>query len=150
MGHRLENIYLVQFKFTAVGSKNLQMPVNFFPPLLSHLVIQEKKAFSRCLAFNCKWMLQCYFFPLVLFYQSIQFFSMLYLVTEKKLWPNFEEVGDNEILGSLPTTPPPPKISNNQAQQLQYFYFLHSALNFIDQDTKIDIYLRKRCDVLML
>lgn len=35
---------------------------------------------------------------------------------EKKLWPNFEEVGDNEILGSLPTTPPPKKISNNQAK----------------------------------
>lgn len=35
---------------------------------------------------------------------------------EKKLWPNFEEVGDNEILGSLPTTPPPQKISNNQAK----------------------------------
>lgn len=36
---------------------------------------------------------------------------------EKKLWPNFEEVGDNEILRSLPTTPPPPqKISNNQAK----------------------------------
>lgn len=55
MGHRLENIYLVQFKFTAVGNKNLQIPMNFFPHF--SLVIQEKKAFSRYLAFNCKWML---------------------------------------------------------------------------------------------
>lgn len=56
-----------------------------------------------------------FFSPSVILPKHLVFEYVISCDCEKKLWPNFEEVGDNEILGSLPTTPPPPQISNNQA-----------------------------------